>query len=246
MSDGVTQPFLIPMGDQLVSPASRWFPTLNAPAPLSLALGHFYIDHYQDGLYAAHAITLTARMARSVVKRRAEYLAGRLCARSALAAQSICGTPHSVPDSRCPHWPDNTCGAITHSHGVAGAVAGHQSFWKGVGLDVEHWIAPDTAQQLQDAILAPEEKPLLDASPDRFARQLTLIFSAKESLYKALNLLVGRSFYFHDAAITAWGDNTLTLTLSLDLDAHHRKGDHFVLHTRELDEQGMTLIALPN
>lgn len=244
MSNVVTQPFLTSFGDQLVLPAPVWFSTLNAPASLSLALGHFHIDHYQDALFAHHSVELTSRMTRAVVKRRAEYLAGRLCARTALSAQHIAGTPYSLPDSRYPHWPDHGCGAITHSHGVAGAIAGHAASWQGLGLDIEQWIAPETAHQLQDAILAPEEKPLLDNKPEHFAHQLTLIFSAKESLYKALNPIVGRSFYFHDAAITAWGNDTLTLTLKLDLDAHRRRGDSFIVHTRRLSQQGMTLVAL--
>lgn len=244
MPDATAHTFLSPVGDQLVSPASDWFPTLSATPALSLSLARFHVAHYQDALYAEHGIELTARMSRAVIKRRAEYLAGRLCARDALASLSIPGIPRDMQDSRCPQWPLSARGAITHSHGVAGAIVGRHEVWQGLGLDIEHWIAEDSAQQLQDAILSSEEKPLLDAHPTTFAQQLTLIFSAKESLYKALNPIVGRSFYFHDAAIISWGTDTLTLMLKLDLNAHHCAGDRFQVHTRTCDDRGMTLVAL--
>lgn len=163
-------------------------------------------------------------------KRQGEFLAGRLCAAQALGQNGQCASlPTRDSDTGLPVWPDGWCGSITHSHGLAAAIAGPTTQWSGLGLDIERLISPKRALRLCDAILTPDEQHWLhDLSEDEAARRLTLIFSAKESLYKAINPLTRTYFGFQDARITEYAqDGWLTLQLLRDLSDTYRCGMEF-------------------
>lgn len=160
-------------------------------------------------------------------KRQGEFLAGRLC-----AARALGGTGHgaSLPardsDSGRPLWPDGWCGSITHSHGLAAAVAGSVHRWSGLGLDIERLIAVKRALRLRKAILTPDEQHWLDGLDEAStARRLSLFFSAKESLYKALNPLTNTYFGFQDAQVVDYQPGgRLSLQLLRDLSDQYRAG----------------------
>jgi hypothetical protein len=59
----------------------------------------------------------------AVAKRRAEFAAGRVCARSALAELGAPLAPLGVRPDRSPDWPAGLTGSITHTQGFCGAVA---------------------------------------------------------------------------------------------------------------------------
>lgn len=136
---------------------------------------------------------------RGVAKRKAEFLCGRLCARQALLnLTGTASTPTRGAD-RAPQWPQGIVGSITHSGQQAAAIVAHQRHWQSLGLDLEQCLAVERAQSLSREILTPHEQRLLPPDPSTQAFFITLCFSLKESLYKALYPLVGRSFYFQDA-----------------------------------------------
>lgn len=60
-----------------------------------------------------------------------------------------------------------------------------------------------TAADTQSLILKPAERELLRESGADFRWGLTLVFSAKESLFKALHPVVGQYFDFLDAQLVA-------------------------------------------
>lgn len=134
---------------------------------------------------------------KAVPKRRAEFLAGRFCA--AVALRQL-GLPESVPrQGRAPVWPDGVAGSITHSKDRAiAAVSRHH---RCVGLDCEGYVADDRATQLSASIFTEAESRLRpDALP--YGRFFTLVFSAKESLYKALSPRLTRVPNFHEVTLT--------------------------------------------
>ena len=119
---------------------------------------------------------------KAVAKRRTEFLAGRLCAAAALRQA---GMPEFVGrDGRAPIWPNGVAGSISHSNSRAiAAVSTHYHF---VGLDCEALVPHDRAAQLCAAIFTePEARLRPDAMP--YGVFFTLVFSAKETLYKALS-----------------------------------------------------------
>ncbi|MDH4555851.1 4'-phosphopantetheinyl transferase superfamily protein [Pseudomonas sp. BN417] len=148
------------------------------------------------------AIPAPANIQRSVAKRQAEFLAGRLCARAALL--DLTGRPEvpALGDDRAPVWPAGVTGSISHSHGLATALVADSQQWRGLGLDLEEPLAADRALRLAEEILTEAELQRLQGlSPEQQAERITLTFSIKESLFKALYPLVQKRFYFHDAEL---------------------------------------------
>lgn len=179
-------------------------------------------------------------------KRRAEFLAGRYAAGQALAALGLPNQfPSRLPDSRQPSWPQGFCGSISHSHGQAAAVVARSSDWLGLGLDLEMQISDARAQRLASTVLLPEEQARLTASAQSLASALLLAFSAKESLFKALNPLCQTYFGFLDAQLISWQDASLKLQLQRDLGTAFKAGDCFQGQWTAVDGGVLTLVAVP-
>ncbi|MFI6449188.1 4'-phosphopantetheinyl transferase [Kitasatospora sp. NPDC050543] len=154
-----------------------------------------------------------AHIARSVPHRQAEFHAVRACARRALAALGRPAVP-LVPGPRGePRWPDGVVGSMTHCAGYRAAALAPAAELLGVGIDAE----PD--QPLPDGVLEavarPEELPrlaeLARAHPALSADRL--LFSAKESVYKAWFPLTGLMLDFSEASLTFAPDGTFTARL---------------------------------
>ncbi len=143
------------------------------------------------------SVSLPNDLQNAVAKRRAEFLAGRVCAAAALRQM---GQPEAVPrQGRAPVWPLGVAGSITHSKDRAvAAVSGHYRF---VGLDCEAYVSDERAMQLSASIFTEAESRL---RPDalNYGRFFTLVFSAKESLYKAFSPRLTRIPDFHEVTLT--------------------------------------------
>jgi len=116
-------------------------------------------------------------------KRVAEFAAGRLCARRALADLGIFDFPIAIGPDRSPRWPPGICGSISHTQGYCCAVAAPRHVVTGIGIDVE--IIGRVDSELDALIFTRAEAEFL-ASLERHARTCaaTVIFSAKEAFYK--------------------------------------------------------------
>ena len=185
---------------------------------------------------------------RAVAKRQAEYLAGRLCAREALRSLSgSAAVPGHRSEDRGPAWPSGWVGAITHSHGWAAAAVGSAGDYLGLGLDAETLLEPAKALRLADQILTPAERERaqpLDDEQRAFA--ITLAFSAKESLFKALHPQVGQMFFFQDAEIlTADPDGTFDIRLLIDLSPRWSAGTSLRGYYRLDEEQRLLTLVAP-
>ena len=143
-------------------------------------------------------IELPARLAGAVRKRQGEFLAGRLCARAALQQLGCLALPSSHGEHG-PRWPAGFCGSISHGKGMVGAICGRSDHWQSLGLDIEAAMALPQAERLAAQILTNTERQRFAQLP--LAELISLGFSLKEALYKALNPLTGRFFYFHDAEL---------------------------------------------
>lgn len=179
-------------------------------------------------------------------KRRAEFLAGRYAARLALQAIGLPDQyPARLPDSRQPHWPQGSCGSISHSHGRAAAIAASSTDWLGLGLDLEMQISAPRAQRLAGSVLLPAEQEALTADGTPLASAMLLAFSAKESLFKALNPLTGVYFGFKDAQLLDSTAGTLQLRLLRDLGSGFNAGDCLQGQWCAVDGGVLTLVAVP-
>jgi 4'-phosphopantetheinyl transferase EntD len=137
-------------------------------------------------------------IARSVAKRRNEFITVRYCARMALGELGFPPVPILKGDKGEPCWPDGVVGSLTHCAGYRGAVVGRDGVVRSVGVDAEpHDVLPDG---VLDAISLPAERAEMTALPagvhwDR------ILFCAKEATYKAWFPLTKRWLGFEDAHI---------------------------------------------
>jgi enterobactin synthetase component D len=138
--------------------------------------------------------------ASAVPKRRAEFLAGRFAARTALAALGIDATPGRDAEGR-PLWPAGIVGSITHGAGRALCAVASSRDVLGVGIDVERLMDASVKDELLARICSEPERAMLARLAAPEAASITFAFSAKESLYKCLFPHVGRFMDFNAAAV---------------------------------------------
>ncbi|HEY0288206.1 MAG TPA: 4'-phosphopantetheinyl transferase superfamily protein [Pseudomonas sp.] len=201
-----------------------------------------------DGDFQRCLIEPPANIQRSVAKRKTEFLAGRLCAREAM--RRLDGRMHVplIGEDRAPIWPDDLCGSITHSTGWAAAIVARRQHWHGLGMDMENLLTHERAARLAGEILTTDELARMASGPEHEVAQLvTLTFSLKESLFKALYPIVLKRFYFHDAELVEWSQNgRAQLRLKIDLSAEWHNGKELDAQFSVQHEQVLSLVAIAN
>lgn len=138
---------------------------------------------------------------RAVETRRREFATARACAREALAELGEPSRPILSGPRGEPLWPAGIVGSITHCDGYRACAAARSSRLRAVGVDAE----PDLP--LPDGLLGeialPEERGqlrrLADEAPGTHWDRL--LFSIKESVYKAWFPLAGSWLGFEDAMV---------------------------------------------
>lgn len=226
---------------------------LNAhwPLPVPLPGTVFLSTCFDPALLAAGdfqrcAVPPPASIQRSVAKRQAEFLAGRLCARAALQQLDHLDCVPAIGEDRAPVWPGHISGSITHSTGHAAAIVGHKAQWRGLGMDLENVLALDRAERLAGEILTAEEVQRMASVPrEQIALLVTLTFSVKESLFKALYPIVQKRFYFEHAEVLEWSvAGHVRLRLLTDLSAEWCHGTELEAQFVVDGEQLLSLVAI--
>ncbi|WP_179468860.1 4'-phosphopantetheinyl transferase PptT [Mycolicibacterium vinylchloridicum] len=138
-------------------------------------------------------------IAKSVDKRRNEFITVRHCARVALQKLGLPPVPILKGDKGEPCWPDGVVGSLTHTQGYRGAVVGRSASVRSVGIDAEpHGVLPDG---VLGAISLPAERDEIAGLPGGLHWD-RILFCAKEATYKAWFPLTERWLGFEDAHIT--------------------------------------------
>ena len=137
-------------------------------------------------------------IARSVAKRRNEFVTVRYCARLALAELGVPPAPILKGEKGEPCWPDGVVGSLTHCEGFRGAAVARQDQARSVGIDAEpHDVLPEG---VLPAISLPAERTELAALPPGLHWD-RILFCAKEATYKAWFPLTRRWLGFEDAHV---------------------------------------------
>jgi 4'-phosphopantetheinyl transferase EntD len=137
-------------------------------------------------------------IARSVPKRRNEFITVRHCARLALQELGVPPVPILKGEKGEPCWPDGVVGSLTHCDGYRGAAVGEHDTVRSVGIDAEpHDVLP---HGVLDAISLPAERAELSALPEGLHWD-RILFCAKEATYKAWFPVTRRWLGFEDAHI---------------------------------------------
>jgi 4'-phosphopantetheinyl transferase EntD len=143
-----------------------------------------------------------ATVARALERRRREFTTARVCARAALARLGM--EPAAiVPDQRgVPVWPTGIVGSITHCDGYRAAAVARESEVVTIGVDAEpneplpSGVLPLVSRAEERIHLARLAAERPDVCWDR------LLFSVKESVYKAWFPLTRRWLGFEQALVT--------------------------------------------
>lgn len=132
--------------------------------------------------------------------RRREFAAGRACARAALVALGRPVEPIGRDPDRAPRWPAGVVGSITHCAGYVAAAVAAVATARSLGVDAEP-NQPLPADVLATVASATERRWLAAAPPGPVCWD-RLLFSAKESVYKAWRPLAGTWLGFEDVELT--------------------------------------------
>ena len=211
----------------------------------------FDASRYTPAAFAQAGIACPVEIARSVPKRQAEFLCGRIVAHEAMRRLGIESwrAPIGIGPSREPLWPPRVAGSLSHAHGVAAAVAAPAGRHAALGLDVEQVASGSALDAITQVSIDAGEQALLAraAGGHGLDEGITLAFSAKESLFKAAFPAVGRYFGFDAARVTALdpGAARLTLTITAPLGGGFEPGRRIdVLFARPRVGVVMTLVVL--
>ena len=138
----------------------------------------------------------------SSVSRKEHYRSGRICAGEVLSKLGTRGQPVlRDQQTREPLWPKGIYGAITHSGKWAAAAAGKTSDVSGIGIDLEDLERQVDSRISRHVCIPEEQKWLQECGEDFLEQNLKIIFSAKESIFKAFFPYIRTYLHFHDARI---------------------------------------------
>jgi 4'-phosphopantetheinyl transferase EntD len=140
----------------------------------------------------------------AVPARRAQFEAGRACARQALRALGAPAVAIPVGPHREPVWPAGIVGSISHAGLHAAAAVAWSRHYRALGLDIEE-VGDMEADALALIATDAEVRAAALRIPANCAGRL--VFSAKESVFKCLFPLLGRFIGFHEVVLHLEGDD---------------------------------------
>lgn len=142
-----------------------------------------------------------AAVASAGEKRRREFAQVRDCARRALAQLGAGQVPILPGQGGCPTWPAGIVGSMTHCDGYRAAAVGRAAEILSIGIDAEQHLPLDG--DVVTTILTPAERGHLATLRQRYPdiHWETLLFSIKESVYKAWFPLTGAWLGFEEATV---------------------------------------------
>jgi enterobactin synthetase component D len=202
------------------------------------------LDPMQDAVNLLPPSTLPPSLANASPKRKSEYLAGRHCAAMALQmAGCEQAAPPAMGADRLPLWPPGWLGCITHGNGEAiAAVSGNEAS-RLLGIDVERLIDPALVDGIGALVALEEELALFSGCT--LSQALTILFSAKESLYKALYPEVQRFMDFSAARVTWFAPGMVALRLAEDWHPAWPEGSMLTVRYALRGNRAYTALHLP-
>lgn len=200
--------------------------------PLSLKLEQlsFCAMKYEiaDDFVTEHVsnLHLPTSITKACLKRKCEFIAGRLCAQKALGANNPKDYIIETKADRSPKWPQDFAGSITHTDSFAAAATCKKADIQSIGIDSEPLIEKKRIETLMRRLLLPEEIRAQAHGEASWQAYHTIIFSAKESIFKCISPITGKFFGFHDAWIRKinWDQGTFQYQLQKCLGPRHPKG----------------------
>ncbi|HET9169447.1 MAG TPA: 4'-phosphopantetheinyl transferase superfamily protein [Actinospica sp.] len=196
--------------DGLLPDRVRWAQELIPELPAGAGPDAGYPDTAEAGLFPEER----EHIAQSVAKRRLEFAAVRRCARRALGELGYPPVPILPGEQREPRWPEGVVGSMTHCAGYCAAAVARSGDVSALGIDAE--VHAPLPEGVLDLISLDSERERIAALAGGVPKTLhwdRVLFSAKESVYKAWFPLTRRWLGFEEADIELRLDGTFEARL---------------------------------
>jgi len=137
-------------------------------------------------------------MAGASERRRREFQLGRACARRALRRLGLNDVAVLMGPQREPLWPTGVVGSLTHCGEYCAAAVARAGEVSSLGIDAE--LVTRLPPSVMQVVCSEDERRQADALPgDHWP---TVIFSAKEAIYKAWYPVTHLWLDYHDVELT--------------------------------------------
>lgn len=183
--------------------------------------------------------------AKAVQKRKVEFYLGRAAARSALSQINIYKFPLLKGTNSEPLWPKGVVGAISHSDSIAIAITAFKDRTAGIGVDLE-LISRKISEDIVEEVCTFREGAWVNRNPMQKSERLLMIFSAKESAFKAFFPIANVFLNYLDAELF-WNEELGSFSGRLLKSAgrDYEKGYLFEVGCRIIDKYIFTYMKLP-
>jgi len=201
----------------------------------------------RDGRCPLHPEEAELLSPRAVEKRRREFSLGRAAAHGAIA--SLLGRssqPIRKGKRGEPLWPQGLVGSITHSGETAVAAVGRGRDTGGIGIDLEE-LSREVSLEISRRVCTPREREWVSAGGEEEKHlRLRMIFSAKESTFKALFPVEEVFLGFQDAELV-WDPpgSRFQGILQRRAGGPYPSGYRFSVECRRARDSVFTLLCLP-
>ncbi len=202
-----------PAGDRFSQ--ETWQPLLAKPLSFSLisdARVSQVAARAEEGTVAGRraphqeiVVEIPEQLGQARVRTRArDVMLGRACAQIALRQAGASSCDVDASPSRAPVWPDQWTGSLSHAAGIAWAMVARQADFASLGIDLERLLDGEALESVRSLVLTPGERQF-EGGPtsDGTAWLSTLIFSAKESIFKCLSPLVRGFIDFNEMELSS-------------------------------------------
>ena len=165
------------------------------------AQSRFEVNNFNIRLFTLYGIKLPKSIENSSKNRQAEFLAGRVAAKKLLKKIGSNITHVPIGQNRAPIWPKWINGSISHTNNIAFCAVSKTLKNDFLGVDIEKIIDSTTAAKIKPSIINYSEEIILLQMGMPLEEYLTIAFSAKESLFKAIHPYIHKYMDFNSSEV---------------------------------------------
>ncbi|MCW8092792.1 4'-phosphopantetheinyl transferase family protein [Alteromonas sp. ASW11-130] len=118
---------------------------------------NYAIEHFDNDFFPEMRIDFPEQLYNAENKRKAEFLAGRYIAHNTLAELNVSARKIPIGSDRQSLWPAGVLATISYSDSIAICAASTNEHYDYLGIDVENWIAHDTAHEIASTVINESE-----------------------------------------------------------------------------------------
>lgn len=193
-------------------------------------------------------VDIPNRFDKVVRKRKTEFAVGRFLSTLLLEGYGVKTRAIDVGTGGEPIWPDNFIGSISHSEGVTICCVLRLSRFQYIGIDVELALNRKEYLVIANEVLRVEEFKFFEQCSIPNEIITTIIFSAKEALFKAIYRDINQNLSFSTFEVVAWDEvnQAIVLKLTRHLAAFFPKGRCFECKyaTKKIQNKSFALTAV--